>query len=162
MERRHNFKLRILTRGESCPFKSVKGFANVHIHRRLGDVAPQKEYASRYSNPNHPARQGLIGLVTGGKVNPQKGLIRGRFRGNDEYVETADELTARKAGENGTENVARDGVNRDQIAWQATKGSGQRGLSKMLRQDVLYLMVVNMPSEEELEEVRRVAGFNFF
>lgn len=100
-------------------------------------MAPQTEYASRFSNPNHPARQGLVGLVTGGKVNPTKGLIRGRFGGHDALEEAADNLTVRNTREAGkTEhgvNVAEDGMNRDLVAWQAMKRR-RGGLGALLRQ----------------------------
>lgn len=103
--------------------------------------------------------------MTGGKVNPKSGIIRGHGGKHDEYAAAAEDLTARNTAEhsNGSgggpgHNVAQDGVNRDQVAWQAVKGSGQRGLSRVLRQDVLYLMVVNMPSEKELEAVRWSVG----
>ena len=123
-------------------------------------MAPQKAYASRFSNPNHPARQGLLGLLSGGKVNPSRGIIRGHGGRNDAKVETAKELTAQaSAGESmPMGSTASDGSNREQVAWQATKRRSPHGPKRVLRQDVLYLMVVNMPSEEELERLRHVLG----
>ncbi|KAL6720248.1 hypothetical protein ACLMJK_002169 [Lecanora helva] len=84
-------------------------------------VPEGKPFASRYSDPNHPANSGsLISLVTGGKVDPR---ARRRRRGPISRI--------RKA--TGTDKPIR----------------------KYLRQDVLYLMIVNMPTEEELTEAKR-------
>lgn len=86
-------------------------------------VAPRKEFASRYSDPNHPASSGSpISLITGGKVPGRKELRRRMMNGG-------------KSG--GAGAVA----------------SGPRGLKKYLAENVLYLMVVNLPTPEEMREV---------
>lgn len=151
-----NFRCRIGIQSKHSVCSILKLILTV-VWCRLGGVAPQKEYASRYSNPNHPAQQGLFGLVTGGKVNPSRGIIRGRDDKFQESAETADKLTARNV-EMYQENVASDGISRYQVAWQAVRRRKPRGMRRVLRQDVLYLMVVNMPSEKEMEAVKRNMG----
>lgn len=84
-------------------------------------VPQEKKFASRYADPTHPAvNGGLIGLVTGGKIDP---IARRRARGPIGRL--------RKA----------TGTN--------------KGLSKIVQANVLYLMIVNMPNEEEMAEARR-------
>lgn len=42
-------------------------------------VSPGQEFASRYSDPTHPANSGsLISLLTGGKINTREGKDRRR------------------------------------------------------------------------------------
>ncbi|KAJ6151659.1 hypothetical protein N7470_007256 [Penicillium chermesinum] len=98
------------------------------------------QFASRYSDPNNPASQGsLISLLTGGHVNPRAGVDKLRQKGRDHQREEAN----RQLAETGSiERVPYSRVaNREGI------------LKRVLRQDVLYLMVVNMPTEEELAAV---------
>ena len=88
----------------------------------LLSVPDNKPFASRYSDPNHPAvTGGLISLVTGGHVDPRRPIKEARkARGPIGRIRKAD-----------------------------------KPLRKILRQDVVYLLVVNLPSEEELEAGRK-------
>ena len=87
-------------------------------------VPQDKQFASRYADPTHPANSGsLVSLVTGGRYDP-----RARRRG-------------RRAGG---------------LIGQARKATGtEKGIRKALRADVLYLMIVNMPTEEEMVEAKK-------
>jgi hypothetical protein len=98
----------------------------------LAVPGPETQFASRYSDPNHPANSGsLISLVTGGFIDPS-----GRKR---------DKRAARR-GQDVT----------PQTALKGGRGGGREGIVKrILKKDVLYLMIVNMPSDEELQ-----AGMN--
>ncbi|KAI1632130.1 hypothetical protein F4809DRAFT_656817 [Biscogniauxia mediterranea] len=101
--------------------------AENHAGSRIPAV-PRKAFASRYSDPNHPASTGgLVAVATGGRYNPV------------------------------------GPVGRVQRRWAERRGKGEVGvrqrrekgpLKKVLKQDALYLMVVNMPSPEELERAR--------
>lgn len=85
------------------------------------------EFASRYSDPNHPANNGsLISFLTGGAVNPRARRERRR---------------AQRAERRGKSPRAR-----------RTRNKGP--VRRMLRQGMLYLMVVNMPTEAELQMAR--------
>lgn len=86
-------------------------------------VPNDKPFASRYSDPNHPASSGsLISLVTGGKVD-RKGYRNQHPRGP---------------------------IGRLRKATNTNKP-----LRKMLSPNVLYLMITNLPSEEEIAQARR-------
>ncbi|KAK5004620.1 hypothetical protein LTR16_000154 [Cryomyces antarcticus] len=98
--------------------------------------AQSQQFASRYSDPTHPATNGsLVSLVTGGAVNP-----RARRQ------EKRDRKRARREGWRGQQR----------IGGQSVRGRGEKkGVRKMLQQNVLYLMIVNMPTDEEIGEARR-------
>lgn len=96
--------------------------------------APRKEFASKYSDPNHPAGSGgLISIATGGKYNPVGPL--GRLQ------------------QKRTERRSRMGIDRP-VGREARKQRKEnRPLRKMLKQDALYLMVVNMPTQQEMDMI---------
>ncbi|KAK3169983.1 hypothetical protein OEA41_009368 [Lepraria neglecta] len=90
-------------------------------------VPDQKPFASRYSDPTHPASSGsLISLVTGGKVDP-KGIRQGRRQAK---------------GPRGPVGRLRKATGTD------------KPIKKLIRQNVVYLMIVNLPSEEEMAAAR--------
>ena len=125
-------------------FKKSSKFVGDYMDRRarakysaenpesLLSVPAAKPFASRYSDPNHPAvTGGLISLVTGGHVDPRRSRKEARKE-------------ARKARD------PRGPIGRIRKATGTDKP-----LKKILRQDVVYLLVVNLPSEEELEATRK-------
>ncbi|KAI5920937.1 hypothetical protein F4810DRAFT_680314 [Camillea tinctor] len=94
-------------------------------------AVPRKEFASRYSDPNHPASTGgIVAVATGGKYNPVGPIGRMQQRWAQRRGKGEDEVGLRQRREK--------------------KGP----LKKVLKQDALYLMVVNMPSREEMERAR--------
>ena len=98
---------------------------NAENPESLLSVPDNKPFASRYSDPNHPAvTGGLISLVTGGHVDRRRPIKEAR--------------------------KARGPIGRIRKATGTDKP-----LRKILRQDVVYLLVVNLPSEEELEAGRK-------
>ena len=120
-------------------FKAAGNFVSEYSDRRAqaafqGEtpeaklLVPQdKPFASRYSDPNHPASSGsLISLVTGGKVD-----MRGRRQQRDQSKKD-------RRGFMGPLGMVRH--------YQPAK--------RLLRQGVLYFMVVNMPTEEELAKAK--------
>lgn len=87
------------------------------------------KFASRYADPNHPANSGsLISLLTGGHINPE---TRRQQRKINKRV--------RKAYRRGEEITPQTGKKRDGF------------VKKILKKKVLYLMIVNLPSDEELQ-----------
>jgi hypothetical protein len=87
------------------------------------------QFKSRYSDPNHPANSGsIISLVTGGYVNPFERRDRRRYE-RRQMREKLTGIPARKPGEGGY-------------------------IKRALTEDVAYLLIVNMPSEEELAMAR--------
>jgi hypothetical protein len=114
---------------------------------KLAVPPPAKPFASRYSDPNHPANSGTIwGLVTGGRFDPiadkraRKAQRRAFRRG---IVLTENELENARMGrrlkpERGGRRVGAIGMVR-----------------KVLTPNVLYLTIVNLPSESELKEIQQ-------
>lgn len=109
-------------------------FDAAHPDSKLGGV-PQQDFASRYSDPNHPASTGgMISIATGGKYNPPSPLDRLRNRHSDRRQRMG--LGASRLGKE----------NRQQR-------KQNKPLRKLLKQDAIYLMVVNLPTEEEMQAV---------
>ncbi|KAF2090086.1 hypothetical protein K490DRAFT_54500 [Saccharata proteae CBS 121410] len=95
-------------------------------------VAETPQFASRFSDPNHPANNGhLISLVTGGKVN--RGDMRRGRRGLGGGL--------RGRGIGGHRGAPGSSRGRPALIGKVRKA---------IRQDVLYLMIVNLPTDEEL------------
>ena len=96
--------------------------------------ADAPEFRSRWADPNHPSNNGhLFSLVTGGKYIP---------RANNQMIRPYNPETGRHEGE-------RDRKPRGPIGYLA------KGVRKVMAPNVLYLTIVNMPSEEEMAEARR-------
>ncbi|GME54896.1 uncharacterized protein LTHEOB_12933 [Neofusicoccum parvum] len=120
--------------------KSAGKFVNEYLDRRaamefayknpnstLAALAPPPQpFKSRYSDPNAHVNKHLLPLVTGGRVK-------------------AKPLGARKRWERAQRRQ------REQLA----RGELVKPAKRFLQEDVLFLMIVNMPSEEELAEARR-------
>jgi hypothetical protein len=102
----------------------------------------RKPFTSRYNDLNHPANNGdLISTLTGGKFSHKKkpGLIE---RAGSAIKERNDRKRALQ-GLPPSETL-REKINR--------KKKEQGNKYKLFREDVLYLMIVNMPTPEELEQ----------
>ncbi|KAK9311744.1 hypothetical protein V1522DRAFT_191694 [Lipomyces starkeyi] len=85
-------------------------------------VPVNSQFASRYSDPNHPANSGsLIALVTGGKVDPKRRKRERRAR--------------------------RKGLDPSAVLVAPREGR----IKRMLKQDILYLIIVNLPTDDEME-----------
>ncbi|KAH8692234.1 hypothetical protein BGW36DRAFT_431454 [Talaromyces proteolyticus] len=94
----------------------------------------RKGFVSRFNDPNHPANTGsLVSLLTGGKI---------KFKGPCDVV--GEHVNAWRESKD-AERVARG---------QAPRGKKQKHglIKKVLLQDVLYLLIVNLPTEEEVEQ----------
>lgn len=119
---------------------------------KLAVPPPDKPFASRYSDPNHLANSGTIwGLVTGGRYDPiaekraRKASKRAARRGvvlSEEEIQNA-KMGRRLKPERGGRRQGKGPV-----------GLAVRGVRKVLSENVLYLTVVNLPSEGEMREIR--------
>lgn len=98
---------------------------------------PDKKFASRFSDPNHPANSGtILGLLTGGHFDP-KAKRAGRKA----------QRRARRRGYKLSETDVRN-------AEMGRLPRRRKGLiGRVLHKDVLYLTVVNLPSEAEMKEI---------
>ncbi|OAP57580.1 hypothetical protein AYL99_08318 [Fonsecaea erecta] len=104
------------------------------------NVYQDRQFASRFSDPNHPANSGsLIALLSGGKID------------TTETDRAKAERRARKRQYKDGRRVARGREPRYDASGM-NKRAPQGGLKGLMRSDVLYLMIVNYPSEAELKE----------
>lgn len=102
------------------------------------EFGEQPKFASRFSDPNHAVNSGsLLALVTGGAYDPRPRRQAKRDRKN-----------ARRVARGRAPRLPRD--------QREPKGPIRRAM----RQNVLYLLVVNLPSEQEIAVAReRLAQF---
>ncbi|KAJ9614765.1 hypothetical protein H2204_014463 [Knufia peltigerae] len=100
---------------------------------------PRKEFASRFSDPNHPVNSGsLISLLTGGHFNPKaekraRRAQRRAYRGGYELSETD--------------------IKNAEMGRMPRRNKGL--IRRVLQKNVLYLTIVNLPTEEETAELMR-------
>lgn len=97
----------------------------------------EHEFAGRYANPTTFENSSVLGVLTGGVVDP-----RGR---------KMERRAAREA-----ERQAAKGVEKKEAKKERTGLIGS--VRDMLHVGVLYLLIVNMPSEAELEYARQAAS----
>ncbi|KAB8218028.1 hypothetical protein BDV33DRAFT_193084 [Aspergillus novoparasiticus] len=102
----------------------------------------RKGFVSRYNDPNHPVNNGkLTSVLTGGLIGSKPGLIE---RAATSIRESQDSRRIAR-GEPPSEPIKEK--------WQRYQRKKKPGLAKkVLQQDVLYLLIVNMPTEEELQQ----------
>lgn len=110
-------------------------YAAEHPGSSLAVPGSDRQFASRFSDPNHPTNSGsLVSLLSGGSVNLKEGRRNssgtrlGRARGQ----EVLDKAPRRRGQKEGL-------------------------VKKVIKRDVLYLMIVSLPSDRELEEAVYVA-----
>ncbi|KAF7917834.1 uncharacterized protein EAE97_011972 [Botrytis byssoidea] len=142
-------------------------------------TGPKEKFTSRYADPNHPASSGNPwSLVTGGKFNPPMGkdLMAARLGGRGDglgglgavFGGERSYLGGRRAQSDG-----RIGPQREDSGEQQEQRNNPRegnrlkgglggfgglggpeiiteGVRKILGNNILYLVVVNMPSDEEI------------
>ncbi|KAL2291756.1 hypothetical protein FJTKL_11954 [Diaporthe vaccinii] len=103
-------------------------------------------FSSRFSDPNHPANSGsLISLLTGGSVNPAARRQERRAARQDRRAMKREYKDQRR--------MARGRAPRGPRQPRRSKGQRKKGIiKKILQQDVLYLLIVNLPTEQEVQE----------
>jgi len=115
--------------------RSRAKFAAKNPDSRLNAMS-EDQFASRFSDPNHAANNGgLLNLLSGGNIN--RPTIRQRL---------GDRRADRNAREGG-----RGGIR--QLRQQYGPIAVAR---KKLHEDVVYMMVVNLPSREEMAEAEAI------
>ncbi|GAD94342.1 hypothetical protein SS1G_10457 [Paecilomyces variotii No. 5] len=101
-------------------------------------IEPPK-FRSRYADPNNETNKHLFNLVTGGHAHAKR-------RGEERRLRVRQRVNAERA-ERGLPPI--EGPLRRQ-------GIIVKCVKKVLVEDMLYLLVVNLPSEEELSEARHI------
>ncbi|KAM0310988.1 hypothetical protein ACHAO8_007604 [Botrytis cinerea] len=136
-------------------------------------TGPKEKFTSRYADPNHPASSGNPwSLITGGKFNPPMGkdLVAARMGGGGfgglgaVFGSERSELGRRQAQSDGRIGRQRGGNEEQQQHRNNPRGMNSfgglgrfggpdiitKGVKKILGNNILYLVVVNMPSDEEI------------
>jgi hypothetical protein len=118
-------------------------------------VTPEPQFVSRYADPNHPASSGsLIGLVTGGHVDMgARQALRGQRRAQGGRSPSRKQERAMSNAASGMLGASK------REHRQRNPGSGGRGgplklVKKVLTQDVFYVLVTNLPTQEEVESAQ--------
>ncbi|KNG80942.1 hypothetical protein ANOM_011026 [Aspergillus nomiae NRRL 13137] len=102
----------------------------------------RKGFVSRYNDPNHAVNNGkLTSVLTGGLLGSKPGLIERATNS----IKESQEVKRLARGEPPSEPIKEK--------WQRYQCKKKPGLAKkVLQQDVLYLLIVNLPTEEELQQ----------
>ena len=146
--------------------KSANSFVNDYYDRRaqadylaqnpnttLANQTAAPEFRSRFSDPRSSTNTGLFSLLTGGHMGGARGDIHSRRAAKDER-------RALKREYKNQRRIARGRAPRPQRVPRGQRkprgpvGYLIKGVKKVLKEDVLYLMVVQMPSREELSRAR--------
>ncbi|QGI82561.1 hypothetical protein CEK25_009290 [Fusarium fujikuroi] len=138
-----------------------------------GDVlssVPRKPFSNRYLDPNHPASNGgLLGLLSGGKLTPniekQKESMRSAMANQeqlmrDQQSSQMENLISVLQGMDLTAEEKQAYIQQYESAYELQLQqfqhqselleNGQRRISR----NILYLMIVNLPTPEEIEVAR--------
>ncbi|KAK6001229.1 hypothetical protein QM012_002560 [Aureobasidium pullulans] len=151
-------------------------------------AGPKPEFASRFADPSHPANSGsLVALLSGGAIQmPDRGIMLGghggylggrgnlgaaRFdrnagfgRGLGSQGPLGRGLTGRfdSAQAQASSSNANRGVQRGLQASRGSRGGSSAGplgiVQKVMKKDVLYLLIVDMPSNDELAAAQGFAS----
>ncbi|OQO08520.1 hypothetical protein B0A48_06390 [Cryoendolithus antarcticus] len=133
----------------------------------------ERQMKSKWSDPDHPMfNNGLVGLVSGGYSKPgeRKAARReykherraarrewkdgGRLGGRDALYERQQMMGGRSASGADVQLAGSSGGAPYATRPRRQKGGLIGGGKRIMRQDVLYLLIVPMPSESELREAR--------
>lgn len=103
-------------------------------------------FTSRFNDPDHPANSGsLTSLLTGGAINP---VAR-----RQERRAAKQERRALKREHKDERRVTRGKAPKGPRHERKRKGQRKGGIiKKILQQDVLYLLIVSLPTEQEVQE----------
>lgn len=121
----------------------------------LASTAATPEFRSRFSDANHAASSGhIVNLVTGGKLQHPAGR-------RPTKAEKRAAKGARRQMKREYKDARRISRGREPKGPRRSKGKGPVGMvvggvKRVLKEDVMYLIIVNLPSEEELREARQV------
>ena|SRR6266536_5715420 len=93
-------------------------------------MPPDQQFASRYSDPNHPASNGsLVSLLTGGHVNPRAGVDKLRQKYRDHKREKANAEAAEEAGDGEAKEVVPE-----------TKVANRTGILRRILREVIQCL----------------------
>lgn len=138
--------------------RTAAEYAGNNPDTTLGSTTSTSEFRSRFADPNHPVNNGSItALVTGGKFGHMPpGYAGWRETGEDGRLKPA--TKADPSQETKLEDIKEVRGPIGLVGYGIGLGMTglSKGVNKVLGSNVMYLTVVNLPSEEELEVARRV------
>jgi hypothetical protein len=129
--------------------RSRSTFASENPKSKITAAMPDQSantYVNRFANPDHPVNNGSVfALLTGGTFDPI-GYSR---------VSRAEAAAKKQGQEPLTETERHDALMGRKVRGRVTGTPSKEIplLGKMLKKDVLYLVVVNLPTDEEVQEV---------
>ncbi|KAI7781970.1 hypothetical protein LA080_014035 [Diaporthe eres] len=138
--------------------RAVARWSGQHPDSRMAKLAPAPGFQSRFADPNHPAGSGdFVALVTGGARDGGGGT-----GGHDAHQEHYRASRAKEAfGElrprgdwlpRFPENATAGMAPRLRRIGSLPLDAPVRTMKKLLQPDILYLMIVNLPTEEEIAD----------
>lgn len=138
-EKENVFKRSNRRLGDYFDSRAQAKFEAAHPESKL-NVQQERKFASRFSDPNHPANSGsLVALLSGGTID------------TSESDRAKMQRRARKRQFNDGRRMMRGREPRyDAVGLNKRVPKG--GIKGLMKSDVLYLMIVNYPSETELKE----------
>jgi hypothetical protein len=135
------------------------------------NVPTNGRFNTRFLDPNHPATNGgLIGLISGGSMTPdaetrkRKKMARieeEESRVYEEYQRRIDDVYRSRQSQRETDRALRD-VERDyspRLAEFRNQKKEIEGGVRSIKKDILYLSIVNLPSETAMAEAQQRSGW---
>ncbi|KAL1962342.1 hypothetical protein VTN77DRAFT_9755 [Rasamsonia byssochlamydoides] len=133
--------------------KSARSFINDYYDRRaqaeylaknpdstLAMLTSPPQFRSRYADPTDPTNNNLFNLLTGGHA----------------HARSLEERRQARRQRRDERRQVRGLPPRERRHGHGPVGLVVKGVKKVLQEDVLYLMVVNLPSPEELREAQKI------
>lgn len=123
-------------------------WAAEHPESGLSNLGAKPEFRSRYADPNHPASSGnLLALLTGGAVGGGGGLLGLGSPGSSAAQEEHYRSRRVMARDNRRGGLLGSGVGPATII---------QGVKKLMTEGVLYLMIANMPTPEQMAAAQQI------
>lgn len=146
----NGFQRSMVFASEYMDKRSQAKWAHEHPESGLSNLGAKPEFRSRYADPNHPAASGnLLALLTGGAVGGGGGLLGLRPQGSTSTPTHEGRDVSRQTGRG---EARRGGL----------LGSGVgpatliQGVKKLMTEGVLYLMIANMPTPEQMAAAQQI------
>lgn len=125
-------------------------FQTKNPRSKLSQVAPpqEKQYINRFADPNHPVNSGSIfGLLSGGNFDP---IASSRVRRAERH--------ARKHGQPLLTNEEKHDAYMGRKVRGRITGTPSKEipiLGKMMKKDILYLVIVDLPTEQQMADIKQ-------
>ncbi|KAK5636278.1 hypothetical protein RRF57_011990 [Xylaria bambusicola] len=127
--------------------RSRAKWAGQNPESTMANTGPREQFHSRYSDPNHPASSGdPIALITGGRfksIGDLRGVVPHPINPRGLWIGDLRGAVLRPVNPRGLG-----------VGGQGLVGVGVDVVRKIFEKDILYLMIVQLPSSEQIAEAR--------